>query len=866
LPVEFLSQQAKSSYGQFTGDPSENDLTRYFYLDETDLIYINKKRNDSTRLGFALQLATVRYLGTFLDNPLDVPDIVTRTISRQLGIEDSNVVKRYAHSSLQWKHTNEIRELYGYVEITNHRIGLRFTRWLYNLCWIGNERPAVLFERARIWMLVHKVLLPSCVQLERYISHLKSRVEKHLWESIVHYISPEQKTSLEKLLEIPEGGHTSLLVILRKSPVRRSSRSLKEALERINSIRALGINLSLPIRIPQARVKALGRVAEVCRMQTLERMESLRRLATLAAFLYCLEAAAQDDAMELLEIMLNTIFNKAVKANKDARLRTMGDMDQKAGILAEFCLALTNSKGPVLKRLSSAYKVTSKDELTEIALSIKKTIRPPNDVYYQELDKQYRSARIFLPTLLEYLRVGATPGGKPLLLACQWLKEKLKGDKTRLKNDAPSEIVGKAWQKHVFIDKDTIDLHAYAFCVLDGLRKAIPRREIFAMPGWRYSDPRIGLLSGPEWETMRPILCRTLSLSAKPEPTLSALSKELDMTYRAVADRLPQNTELCFKNVKGKRKLSLSPLDALDEPDSLIKLRKEVQSRLPRVGLPEILLEIAIRTGFTDAFTHISEKASRASDLYVSLCAVLMSEACNIGLQPLIQDDSVALKKDRLAWTLQNYIRSETLTAANSILVSAHNKLDLPHRWGGGEIASADGIRFTVPVRTIHGGYNPKYFGRELGLTWYNLLSDIYAGLNGIVVPGTLRDSLILLAVVLEQDTDLQPTTIMTDTGAYSDVVFGLFRLLGCHFSPRMADIGDSRFWRIDPKAEYGDFDKAGLHKINLQLITQQWDDILRLIGSLKLGKVSPKGIMQMLRLAGKPTKLAQAIREIGWI
>lgn len=44
---------------------------------------------------------------------------------------------------------------------------------------------------------------------------------------------------------------------------------------------------------------------------------------------------------------------------------------------------------------------------------------------------------------------------------------------------------------------------------------------------------------------------------------------------------------------------------------------------------------------------------------------------------------------------------------------------------------------------------------------------------------GTLRDSQILLAVVLEQQTDLQPTQIMTDTGAYSDVVFGLFRLLG---------------------------------------------------------------------------------------
>ena len=65
-----------------------------------------------------------------------------------------------------------------------------------------------------------------------------------------------------------------------------------------------------------------------------------------------------------------------------------------------------------------------------------------------------------------------------------------------------------------------------------------------------------------------------------------------------------------------------------------------------------------------------------------------------------------------------------------------------------------------------------------------------FSGLNAITVPGTLRDSLVLLAVVLEQQTELQPTQIMTDTGAYSDVVFGLFRLLGYHFSPRLADVG----------------------------------------------------------------------------
>jgi hypothetical protein len=70
--------------------------------------------------------------------------------------------------------------------------------------------------------------------------------------------------------------------------------------------------------------------------------------------------------------------------------------------------------------------------------------------------------------------------------------------------------------------------------------------------------------------------------------------------------------------------------------------------------------------------------------------------------------------------------------------------------------------RFVVPVRTIHAGPNPKYFGPERGVTYYNLVSDQFTGLNAITVPGTLRDSLVLLSIVLEQETELEPTEIMT--------------------------------------------------------------------------------------------------------
>jgi TnpA family transposase len=152
------------------------------------------------------------------------------------------------------------------------------------------------------------------------------------------------------------------------------------------------------------------------------------------------------------------------------------------------------------------------------------------------------------------------------------------------------------------------------------------------------------------------------------------------------------------------------------------------------------------------------------------------------------------------------------------------------------------------------------------GVTYYNLVSNQFTGLNGIVVPGTLRDSLVLLAVVLEQQTELNPTEIMTDTGAYADVVFGLFWLLGYRFSPRIADMGNSRLWRIDPKADYSPLNGVSRHRINADLILQNWDDLLRLAGSLKQGLVQATSIMRTLQVGDRPTKLAQAVAEVGRI
>jgi hypothetical protein len=275
---------------------------------------------------------------------------------------------------------------------------------------------------------------------------------------------------------------------------------------------------------------------------------------------------------------------------------------------------------------------------------------------YAELRARWRRARRLFFNIATRIDMDAAPGGQPVKAAVSHLKATPDWSGTKLR-DASTEVVPKAWRRHV-LDRDgkVDDPRAYVSAVIDAWRLAIKRRDVFARPGIRYGGPHRGMLEGQAWQESRLMVARALGRSLDGGVEIEALSRRLDDAYGRVAARVGDNSDLRFETVNGKPEI-VPPLDRLDEPEGLVLLRRAVQARIPKAGVPDILLEVMARTGFARSFTHLSERHAKVERFDISLCAALIGEACNIGLEPIARSDIPALRRDRLSGTVGDLVR-----------------------------------------------------------------------------------------------------------------------------------------------------------------------------------------------------------------
>lgn len=864
MPFEFLTDEHLHRYGQYWRDPTPDELDADFHLTPHLHALLADRRHAHTRLGFALQYCSLKYLCAF-PNLDRTPDVVLHHLAAQLALPPTNLrallVRYLVQPETRALHARQIRAALGYRDFTDVD-ALHLLRALHARLTLADERPLLLFDFCTQCLVQRHVVLPGPHRLARLVTRVRQHVAGRQHHHLAARLTLAQRETLDALLVVPAGSRFTPLERLRRPALPPTVGGLLAALTRLGDVRALGVgNIDLG-DVPASRLAALSRFALGAWGPALARLPTARRHATLLATAQHLERQATDDVLDLFDALMHGLALRGQRRHRTARLRALRDLDDSALVLRDVARLVLDADVPsadvraqILARLPRDRVQGAVDTVTALAGG------PPDEV--QHWTSAARTVTRFLARLLPALNWDGTPSAASLLDAVRFTATALRMPRPDWRS-GPRAFVPRAWSRAVFPETGGLpDRAMYLLCLAHRLHVALKGREVFVARSFTHGDPRAQLLQGNVWEERRVDVCRALNWSPQPPGEVQRLAAELDADYCRTLEVLAASG-VTVQDVDGDVRVSVPPLPAETRSVEVEGLEAQITERLPAVDLSEVLLEIEGWTGFASEL--VPDDLERTPDLAVSLCAVLLAQACNIGLKAVSREGHAALNLGRLSWVQQHYVRADALLRANARLVERHLALPITKAWGEGEVVSADGLRFVVPMKNVRGRPNSRYFGSGRGVTLYAYTSDTYVGLHGLVIPGTLRDSLFILAGLLEQQTGVEPREIMSDTAGYSDVVFGLFRLLGYRFSPRLADVGGTRFWRLDRTADYGELDKVARHRVDTALIARHWDDLLRLAGSLKLGTVGARDVMRVLAAGGSLSGLGKAVTELGRI
>ena len=298
-------------------------------------------------------------------------------------------------------------------------------------------------------------------------------------------------------------------------------------------------------------------------------------------------------------------------------------------------------------------------------------------------------------------------------------------------------------------------------------------------------------------------------------------------------------------------------------PREAEELGRRAYEMLRWVRITDLLVEVDEMTGMSRHFTHLQtrEPVNDPRALYT----VLLAEATNLGLAKMAQACPEYTYR-QLAWIADWYVRDETCRQALASIISAQHRHPFASYWGDGTTSSSDAQQFPVGGRSAAIGRVNAHYGPEPGVKLYTHLSDQYGPYHTTTISATASEAPYLVDGLLYHETDLEIAEHYSDTGAFTDQIFGICQLLGFRYAPRIRDLADKRLHPFEKASSCPALEPLVGDRINVGQIEHEWEELLRLATSIRQGTVTASLVLRKLASYPRQNGLALALRELGRI
>ncbi|MCU5700767.1 Tn3 family transposase [Bacillus cereus] len=852
---ELLTPEQRQAFMQISED--EWVLGTYYTFSKRDLEIINKRRREENRLGFAVQLAILRYPGWPYTHIKSIPDSVIHYISKQIGSTPSSLSLYPQRENTLWDHLKEIRNEYDFVTFTLKEYRMTF-KYLHQLA-LENGDAIHLLHECIDFLRKNKILLPAITTLERMVWEARAMAEKKLFNTVSQSLSNTQKEKLEEIItsQHPSESNKTILGWLKEPPGHPSPETFLNLIERLEYIRGMELKTVQISHLHRNRLLQLSRLGSRYEPYAFRDFQENKRYSILTVYLLHLTQELTDKAFEIHDRQILSLLSKGRKAQEEIQKQNGKKLNEKVIHFTNIGQALIKAKEEKLDAFEVLESVIEWNSFVSSVVEAQELARPADYDYLDLLQKRFYTLRKYTPTLLRVLEFDSTKANEPLLQAVEIIRRMNESGKRKVPDESPVDFISKRWKKHLYGDDGTINRHYYEMAVLTELREHVRAGDVSIVGSRQYKDFEEYLFSEDTWNQTKENTRLSVSLSY--EDYLTERTSSLNERLKWLSANFNKLDGVSLE----KGKLSISRLEK-DAPEEAKKFSASLYQMLPRIKLTDLLMDVAYITGFHEQFTHASNNRKPDKEETIIIMAALLGMGMNIGLSKMAEA-TPGLTYKQLANASQWRMYEDAMNKAQAVLVNFHHKLQLPSYWGDGTTSSSDGMRMQLGVSSLHADANPHY-GTGKGATIYRFTSDQFSSYYTKIIHTNSRDAIHVLDGLLHHETDLNIEEHYTDTAGYTDQIFGLTHLLGFKFAPRIRDLSDSKLFTIDKASEYPKLEAILRGQINTKVIEENYEDVLRLAHSIREGTVSASLIMGKLGSYSRQNSLATALREMGRI
>lgn len=838
----------------FTKDFSDEEMARDWTLSESDLKQISTVIS-SYRLYFSIQLCAIRIQGGFLAVTSELSPRIINYLGSQIGLPLTFVCNEPARRATRSKQHGQILTYLGFKKY-ERETNIVLKNWIIEKAEQG-LLPKDILSLAEEFLALRKVVLPSRKILERKINSLCSKVHSRIFGNIYEQMPPPLKRSLNEIL-VAEDNQVSFFSLLKESPPAAKISSLKTYLERYKKLEKITLEQFDLSSFNSSFTNYLFGLAKYYNAADLKRFNKQKRLSLLICFLLEARKKLLDNIIKMHDQFMIDLSrrtrNRYEKKHKQLRRKNKRAVD----ILLKTSDILLNWQTDSPLRREDVFEIVDEDKLRESVGDLYEFKYLSEKGYADILISHYPSLRKYFSDFLN-LPFEAEAGSEELIKAIEIVRGLDSGTLKQIPEDAPISFIPSELKPILRTRNGKLNRNAWEMGLALAIKENMRSGNLFIPKSKQYLSFWKMLLESKHWEKDRENIYTHIN---QPFPEQSSEFIKANFQQAIEESKIKFKSDNFAQIKEGELKISQDK-----KTDIAIETKKTqtlISSGLPLIRIENLLMEVDQEIGFTKHFAPLQKHQNRPEKFYKTLISSILSQATNLGIVAMsasVEDISV----DMLRYVLNGYIREETLTNANAEIVNHHHRLPISQFHGKGEVSSSDGQRFRLRADSLLASYYPRYYGyydKAIGI--YTHVSDQYSVFNTKVISCSPREALYVLDGLLENNSILQPKAHTTDTHGYTEIIFALCNLLGFYFMPRIRDLKKQQLYKPDKNIPADIFSPLMKKSVNLNLIAEQWDAMMRVTISLKNKTVPAHLIVERLTNSSPSDRLSRAFTDFG--